>query len=105
MPCLVGCLALSMPRLALILVWLFSPGWLGAAYQTRIWPVLGFLFMPLTTLAYAYAWHLGAGHISGGGLVLLIVAVLVDLGLFGSGERARRSRKASPVVIKGERVG
>ena len=29
------------------------------AYDTKIWPVLGFVFLPLTTLAYATAMHYG----------------------------------------------
>lgn len=83
MPCFIGCLALFTPRLAIILVFLFSD-YLGEAYQTTIWPVLGFFFMPLTTLAYAWAWHMQPqGSISGVGLVIVIVAALIDLGIIG----------------------
>ena len=58
MPCLLGCLALSAPRFVLLVVWLFTD-WIGWAYDTKIWPFLGFIFMPLTTLAYAGAMHYG----------------------------------------------
>lgn len=92
MPCLIGCLALFMPRLAIVLVWLFSD-YLNTAYQTVVWPVLGFLFMPLTTLAYAWAWHTGNGSVSGIGLVVVVLAVLCDLGLLGTGESSRRSAR------------
>jgi hypothetical protein len=78
-----------MPRLALVLVWLFSD-YLGQAYQTTIWPLLGFFFMPLTTLAYAWAMHFGEGSVNGLGLVMVVVAVLIDLGLLGTGESSRR---------------
>jgi hypothetical protein len=103
MPCLVGCIALSAPRIALVLVWLFGGDWLGAAYRTWIWPVLGFFLLPLTTLCYAYAWHLGGGEIGGLGIVLIVIAVLFDLGLLGGGARARRREKV--VTIRGEKVG
>jgi hypothetical protein len=93
MPCLIGCLALFMPRLAIFLVWLFSD-YLQTAYQTLIWPLLGFLFMPLTTLAYAWAWHQGNGSVSGIGLVVVVLAVLFDLGLLGTSESSRRSVRA-----------
>jgi hypothetical protein len=92
MPCLIGCLALFMPRLAIILVWLFS-NYLGTAYQTVVWPVLGFFFMPLTTLAYAWAWHHGNGSVEGFGLVVVVIAVLLDLGLLGTSESSRRSTR------------
>jgi hypothetical protein len=78
-----------MPRLAIILVAIFS-NYLSDAYDSWIWPVLGFFFLPLTTLAYAFAWHLGEGSVNGIGLVLVILAVLVDVGLLRTGERSRR---------------
>jgi hypothetical protein len=79
-----------MPRLVIVLVAIFSD-YLGEAYDHKIlWPVLGFFLLPLTTLAYAWAWHQGGGAISGIGLVVVIVAVLIDLGLVGAGHRSRR---------------
>ena len=92
MPCMIGCLALFTPRVALFLVWLFSD-YLDTAYQTVIWPLLGFLFMPLTTLAYAWAWHYGNGSVAAIGLVVVVLAVLVDLGLLGTSESSRRSAR------------
>jgi hypothetical protein len=38
---------------AIILVVIFSD-YIGRAYQTALWPFIGFLIMPLTTLAYAW---------------------------------------------------
>ena len=64
MPCAVGCLALFFPRVILVLVWLFGDGWLQAAFSGMLMPILGFLFLPLTTLAYAWAWHAGDGNIT-----------------------------------------
>lgn len=103
MPCLVGCIALTAPRIALVLVWLFGGGWLGAAYDGWLWPVLGFFFLPLTTLAYAFAWHQGGGDVSGLGIAIVVAAVLIDLGLLGGGERARRRRDV--ITIQGKKVG
>jgi hypothetical protein len=90
MPCLVGCLALAMPRFAIVLVVVFSD-YIGRAYQTFLWPFIGFLFMPLTTLAYAWAIN-SRGSVAGFHLVVLVLAVLIDLGLIGgSASRRRRS--------------
>ena len=92
MPCFVGCLALAMPRFAIILVVIFSD-YIGRAYQTFLWPFIGFLFMPLTTLAYAWAIN-SRGSVAGFHVVVLVVAVLIDLGLVGgSASRRRRSSK------------
>ena len=70
-------------------MWLFS-NYLGEAYNTFLWQLLGFFLMPLTTLAYAWAWHYGNGTVDGLGLVVVVTAVLIDLGLLGTGESNRR---------------
>lgn len=87
MPCLVGCLAMAMPRFAIVLVVVFSD-YIGRAYQTTLWPLVGFLFMPLTTLAYAWAIN-SRGSVAGFQLVVVVLAVLIDLGLVG-GSASRR---------------
>jgi hypothetical protein len=89
MPILVGCLALSAPRFAIVLVVLFSD-YIGRAYATNLWPFLGFLFLPLTTLAYAWAIN-SRGTVAGVHLVVVVIAVLMDLGLVG-GSASRRAR-------------
>ena len=91
MPCLVGCLALAMPRFAIVMVVIFSD-YIGRAYQTALWPVIGFLFMPLTTLAYAWAIN-SRGSVSGVYLVVVVVAVLMDLGVIGGSASRRKLRR------------
>jgi hypothetical protein len=91
MPFLVGCLALATPRFAIVLVVIFSD-YIGRAYQTMLWPLLGFLFMPLTTLAYAWAIN-SRGSVQGIHLAVVVVAVLIDLGLIGGSASRRRSKK------------
>ena len=90
MPCLVGCIALATPRFAIVLVAIFSD-YIGRAYETFLWPFVGFLVMPLTTLAYAFAIN-SRGSVDGMHLVVVIVAVLADLGLVGGSARANRYR-------------
>jgi len=90
MHCLVGCIALATPRVAIVLVVIFSD-YIGRAYDNLIWPLLGFMFMPATTLAYAWAIN-ARGSVDGIHLVVVIVAVLIDVGLIGGSARARRAR-------------
>jgi len=91
MPCCIGCLALFTPRLAIVLVFLFS-NFLERAYETWIWPLLGFVFLPLTTLAYAWAIN-SRGTVSGVHLAVVVLAALLDLGLIGGSSRARWRRE------------
>jgi hypothetical protein len=89
MPCLIALAGLFFPRLVLAILFLFT-GYLGAAYQTVLWPVLGFILMPFTTLAYAVAMN-SMGGMSGGGVVLVVIGVLLDLGSSGGAAAAKRS--------------
>ena len=77
MSCIVGCLALATPRLAIVLVVIFSD-YIGRAYETTLWPLLGFFCMPLTTLAYAWAIN-SNGSVSGLYLVVVVVATVVGV--------------------------
>ena len=82
-----GCLAI--PRVALLLVWLLTDQ-LDPAYEGRfLWLILGFLFMPLTALAYGlcvfydlttHDWWIG----------IVVAAALFDLGLVGGYKKRRR---------------
>jgi hypothetical protein len=92
-PFLVGCLALAAPRFAIVLVVIFSD-YIGNAYETTLWPLAGFLFLPLTTLAYAWAINAN-GSVEGLYLAGVVFAVLIDLGMFGgSASKRRRSRSS-----------
>jgi hypothetical protein len=90
MPCLLLILFAAFPRVALVLLFFFST-YLQRAYHGLLVPILGFIFLPLTTLAYA--WMVNSGlPIAGMNLILLIVAVIIDLSGWGGGEYHRRRR-------------
>jgi hypothetical protein len=90
MPCLIVILVLAFPRIVLACLFLFS-NYLQHAYHGLILPVLGFFFLPLTTLAYA--WMMNSHMpLEGINLVILIIAVIIDVGGLGGGEYHRRQR-------------
>lgn len=62
--------------------------WFGRAFETTLWPLLGWFVMPYTTLAYMAAMLNNDHQLSGGWIVLLIIAVVVDLG--GQGNSTKR---------------
>ena len=88
MACLLVVLVVLFPRVVLVLTFLFS-NYLQRAYHELLIPVLGFIFLPLTTLAYA--WIVNTGHPPEGSyLIVLIIAVIIDVGGWGGGEYHRR---------------
>jgi hypothetical protein len=95
--CLLALVAALSPRLALLLVWWLTP-LVSRAFDSFIVPLLGFLFLPLTTLFYSLAWS-PVGGVNGIGWVLVVVGLLFDLGSYGAGgygnrRRGRRARYA-----------
>jgi hypothetical protein len=90
MPCLILIVFLAFPRVALLLLF-FMSNYLERAYHGLLIPLLGFIFLPLTTLAYA--WMLNTGQpTAGANLLILLIAVVIDLGGLGGGEYHRRTR-------------
>lgn len=91
MPCLLLIVILAFPRVALVLMWLFS-NYLGRAFHGGLLiPLLGFIFLPLTTIVYA--WELNNGLPTEGiNLLWLLIAVIIDLGGLGGGAH-RQSRR------------
>jgi hypothetical protein len=88
MPCLLLIVVLAFPRIALVLLFLFS-NYLQRAYHGLILPLVGFLFLPLTTLAYAWMANTGRPT-TGVNLIVLIIAVVIDLGGLGGSYHHRR---------------
>jgi hypothetical protein len=86
-------LGLITPRLIMVVLWLFSD-YLSRAYDGWLLPLLGFFLLPTTTLSYAIAENSMHG-LRGLGLVLVIVGLLVDLGIIGSGRGVFRNRVAA----------
>ncbi|HEX4002647.1 MAG TPA: hypothetical protein VHX36_08365 [Candidatus Acidoferrales bacterium] len=88
MGCLLLVLFLAFPRVALLLLYFFT-NYLQRAYHQLLIPLLGFIFLPLTTLAYAWMVNTGRPTV-GVNLIILLVAVVIDLGGLGGGAFSRR---------------
>jgi hypothetical protein len=93
--CLVAVFALITPRFILFVLWLFtdylntaiSNGWLG---------LLGFLFLPTTTIAYAIAkneFTTITGGIEAAGILIIVLGVVLDVGLLGGSGRGVGKRR------------
>lgn len=88
MPCLILLLTLLFPRLALVLLFFFTH-YLDRAFHNFLILILGFLFLPFTTLVYAWLVN-SALPIAGINILWLIIAAIVDLGSWGHGYSRRR---------------
>ena len=86
------CLALTAgflgPRIALFIWWVFGNK-VDVAFDTWIWPLLGLIFLPWTTLAYVVAWG-PIDAVSGAGWLLVALGFAADIATYSA--RAAKSR-------------
>lgn len=78
MPCLLIIVATLTPRLVIALLWLFS-SWFNGVFETRLWPVLGFFFLPTTLLWYSVVQQWFGGEWDVIPLAGVVLALMIDL--------------------------
>ena len=90
------CLALSAgfigPRFALLMWWIFGDK-VDAAFSSLIWPLLGLLVLPWTTLAYVLAWG-PCTACRASGWLLVALGVFADIATYSS--KAAQARYTWP---------
>jgi hypothetical protein len=83
-------------RVALLVVWLTTPLVNRAFHGGWILPLLGILFLPITTLTYVLVYYI-SGSVTGWGWLWVVLACLLDLTANSyparSAARARRTRE------------
>jgi hypothetical protein len=85
--CLFAVLGAFVPRVALVLLWLFTDQ-VEEAFDSFLIPLIGLVFLPFTTLVYALLWAPGGG-VEGLEWVLVGLAALFDLSSYAGSRRAR----------------
>lgn len=81
-------------RIAGIVFWLFRPSLWNVAFNGWpliwwIWPILGLIFLPFTTIMYVL---IAPGGVTGFDWIWLILAVLIDIAGHGVGGYGNRDR-------------
>jgi hypothetical protein len=77
--CLFAILAGLAPRLAFAIYWIARPAAVAAAFgDFLLWPLLGLMFLPFTTLMYTILW--GPGGLTGADWLWVGIAFVLDLG-------------------------
>ncbi len=92
MCCLFTALVFLGPRAAIIVWALLEPVRWQAAFDSFVWPMLGFIFVPWMTLAYAIVAPAG---IDGFDWVVILVGLGVDILAWGGGGYGNRNRMTS----------
>ena len=81
------CLALTAgfigPRVALLLWWIIDDNRVDLAFGSWVWPVLGVIFLPWTTLAYLVVWSPVVG-VDGWEWIIVALGFVLDLATYSS---------------------
>ena len=86
MCCFFTALLLFGPRLAILVWWIYSPIYINALFQSWVWPLLGWVFLPWTTLMYM---TVAAGGVVGFDYIILGIGIFADFSTFLGGYRER----------------
>ena len=93
--CLLAALGLLTPRIVLLLMWLFNSAFVlapfaGMGVPNPLIPFLGLVLLPTTPLGYCWAVAAFGGLGSFGGVLVVAIGLIIDLGLIGNGRGAAR---------------
>lgn len=89
--CLFASLLAGAPRLGFLIWWIIQPARIQATFSTWLWPLLGVVFLPWTTIAYVAVYP---GGIQWFDWIWLGLALLVDILSYTGGGMANRRRMA-----------
>jgi len=90
MCCVISSILFLGPRAGLVVWWFFNPVRFNTVYNSLLIPILGTIFLPVTTLAYTFLFKPGLPNPIGMDWVWLGLALIVDLSLYGGGAYSRR---------------
>jgi len=88
-PCFIVLLGAFFPRVAFVLLWIFSNDVERSFDDSFLLPLLGLIFLPFTALVYVLVWVPGTG-VDGLDWLWIGLALVLDLSSYGGGSRYRR---------------
>lgn len=80
------------PRAGLLIWWLLNPSRFNLVYTNLLIPIIGLIFLPTTTLTYTFIYKPAFGSLVGLDWVWIILALMIDLSLYGGGMYSRRNK-------------
>jgi hypothetical protein len=86
--CLGAVLLFFGPRVLLFLTWLLTDWY--SAFESGLVAVLGFVFLPWTSLGWMWLFFHHHGDLGGGYVLVLAAGAVMDLSTYGSSHAARQ---------------
>ena len=89
MCCIFAMLLLLGPRISGAIWWIARPNLWATAFSSWIWPLLGLVFLPWTTLMYLLVFPAGVNGLE---WVLIVFSVIADLASYAGSAYGNRDR-------------
>ena len=89
MCCVLAVIIAIGPRVGLILWWILAPFRFSLVFDSIIWPILGVIFAPWTTLAWVFV---GVNGVHGLDWILIAIGILADLASYGGSAYTNRDK-------------
>jgi hypothetical protein len=95
MGCLLAIMSAFAPRFVFLVIWIARPAYVNSVFDTFIFPLLGLIFLPFTTLMYVLLAAPPFG-LTFWDWVWLAIAVVLDLSHYGGVYAQRGQTRAAP---------
>jgi hypothetical protein len=95
MCCIITTLMLFGPRLGILIWWLYSPVYFNLVINSFFLAILGWAFLPWTTLMYLAVY--GVNGIVGFDYAFILLGLLADVATYGGGVHGNRKQIAGYV--------
>ena len=95
MGCLLALISAFAPRFLFLVIWIARPVYVDSVFDTYIFPLLGLIFLPFTTLMYVFLAAPPFG-VSGLDWLWIGIAVVLDLSHYGGVYTQRGQMRGTP---------
>jgi hypothetical protein len=92
--CLLAMIGSFFPRIALLLMWLFT-NYVDRAFTGFLLPLVGLIFLPFTTIMFCLVYSPAAGGVVGANWLWVALGLLLDIMSYSSGRYGQRHRSTA----------
>jgi hypothetical protein len=92
--CLLAAVGSFFPRVALLLMWLFT-SYVDRAFSGFLLPLVGLIFLPFTTIMFCLVYSPAAHGVVGVNWIWVLLGLLLDLSSYASGRYGQTQRSTA----------
>ena len=93
--CLLAAVGSFFPRIALLLMWIFT-SYVDRAFSGLLLPLVGLIFLPFTTIMFCLVYSPAAGGVVGANWIWVFLGLLLDISSYAGGGFGQRQRSGAP---------